>query len=78
MKKPIPFHYLFCVNRLCKVSLFQNVEEVKVPITSENRDAAFVCRHCNHQLLSAFNNTPRQVSMDAGASMENIHIYLPN
>lgn len=78
MKKPIFFHYLFCVNRLCSASIFQHVEEVRVPITSENRDANFVCSHCHRNLFSAFSNASKPDIISANAPMDGLHIYIPN
>ena len=57
--------YVYCMNAKCKISIYNQLEELQLPFTIDNLVATHNCPCCNKAMVSAMDVEIKQIVAEA-------------
>ena len=69
---------MYCMNAKCKISIYNELEELQLPFTIDNLVATHYCPCCNKPLVSAMDVEIKQMVAEANYPKVPKHSYHNN
>lgn len=70
MEKLLSPFFVYCMNAKCKVSIYNQLEELQLPFTIDNLISTHRCPCCNNAMVSAMDIEIKQMVAEANYPRE--------